>query len=110
MALRNPYAGGTCFFFRMATAAFAVSVWVTPGGRSPFRGRSSKVMAAFCAGHMPHSARKITRGKNTSLRRKFVMLESLLHGDMQGIQEALNIYSTSSTKFFIAILSGVLSL
>src|SRR4029077_3204544 len=47
----NPYAGGACRAFKMAIASRAICTRVIPVGKSPFSGKSSKVIATFCAAH-----------------------------------------------------------
>src|ERR1035438_4074136 len=57
-ALMNPYTEGTCRFFKIASTFAVVSACVTPGGNDPFRGRSSNVMASFCAAQISQNARR----------------------------------------------------
>src|SRR5689334_5456560 len=54
----NPYTGGTCRDFNTDSASRAICTRVTPGGRSPFSGRSSNVIATFCAEHTAASRRR----------------------------------------------------
>ena len=43
-------------FLERHQLAFVISTCVIPGGRLPFWGRSSKVIASFCAAHTPQNA------------------------------------------------------
>src|SRR5580693_3687321 len=64
----NPYTGGICPFFRIASTFLAFSAWVTPGGSVPFSGRSSIVIANFCPTHKPAS--KVEKKTSSTLLRK----------------------------------------
>ncbi len=70
LAFTNPYAAGTCRFCNTARVFRVISTRVKPGDRCPFSGRSSNVIATFCAPHAPAAiTRKTHAGRNPRITR-----------------------------------------